>query len=129
MAYEKFIAERGVRGETFLTPYVTVNKGGMSFNRHAKKMIGEGFNFVVFYFDTQVGKIGLWFWKESCPGSYALFWHKSGEKFIVNSKSFFKAYDIPERIKKCNSRHFPLETDEENKKNNDFYCIRLEPSK
>jgi len=41
MAYEKFIPERGGRGSMFLTPYVTINKGGMSFNRYVKEMIGD----------------------------------------------------------------------------------------
>lgn len=129
MAYEKFIPERGGRGSMFLMPYVTINKGGMSFNRYVKEMIGDKFNYVAFYFDKEASKIGLWFWKDSCPGSYALLWHKSRESFIVNSKSFFRAYDIQEIIKKFNTRHFPLETDEENKKNNDFYCIQLKPAK
>ena len=129
MAYEKFIPERGGRSSMFLTPYVTINKGGMSFNCYVKEMIGDKFNYVAFYFDKEAGKIGLWFWKKSCPGSYALNWHKSGERFTVNSKSFFKAHGIHERIEKCNTWHFPLEIDEENKKNNDFYCIRLESPK
>ena len=129
MAYEKFISSRGGQGKTFPAPYVTVNKGGMSFNRHAKKMIGDGFNFVVFFFDKQASKIGFWFWKDACPGSYALIWHKSGEHFTVNGKSFFKAYGIREKIEKCNRRHFPLEPDKESKKNNDFYCIQLKPPK
>ncbi|MBA7668224.1 hypothetical protein ES703_76333 [subsurface metagenome] len=129
MAYEKFIPDRGVRGSMFLTPYVTINRGGMSFNRYVKEMIGDRFKYVAFYFDKQTSKIGLWFWKDSCPGSYALIWLKNRETFTVNGKSFFKAYGIQEIIKKCDTRHFPLETDEENKKNNDFYCIRLKPSK
>ena len=61
--------------------------------------------------------------------AYALIQHEGHETFTVNGKSFFKAYGIPEKIKKCDTRHFPLETDEENKKNNDFYCIRLKLSK
>ena len=129
MAYEKFILDRGGRGSMFLKPYVTINKGGMSFNRYVKEMIGDGFKYVAFYFDKEASKIGLWFWKDVCPGSYALIWHKSRETFIVNGKAFFKSYDIPEKIKKCNTRHFPLEMDEENKKNNDFYCIQLKSPK
>jgi len=125
MAYEKFIPERGGRGDKFLTPYITINKGGMSFNRYAKEMIGDEFKFVVFYFDKEASKIGLWFWKDSCPGSYALIWFKNRETFTVNSKAFFQAYDIHEKIKKCNTRYFPLEKDEESKKNNDFYCIQI----
>ena len=69
MAYEKFIPERGGRGDKFPTPYVTINKGGMTFNHHAKEMIGEGFKFVVFYFDEETNKIGFWFWKDPCSGS------------------------------------------------------------
>ena len=130
MAYEKFMPDRGGRASMFLTPYMTINKGGMSFNRHVKEMIGDEFKYVVFYFDKEASKIGLWFWKDSCPGSYALIWHKSRESFIVNGKSFFRAYDIQEIIKKCNTRHFPLEMDEENKKkSNDFYCIQLKSPK
>jgi len=129
MAYEKFIPERGGRGSMFLGPYVTVNKSGMSFNRYVKEMIGDNFKFVVFYFDKQASKIGLWFWKDSCPGSYALLWFKNRNTFSVNSKSFFRAYDIQEIIKKCNRRHFPLEMDEENKQDKDFYCIQLKPPK
>ena len=130
MAYEKFIPERGGRGSMFITPYVTINQGGMSFNRYVKGMIGDGFKHVVFYFDKESSKIGLWFWKDACPGSYGLNWHKSREHFMVNSKSFFRAYDILEIIKKCNIRHFPLEPDEEeSKKNNDFYCIQLKSPK
>jgi len=129
MAYEKFIPDRGVRGSMFLTPYVTINRGGMSFNRHVKEMIGDEFKYVAFYFDRETGKIGLWFWKDACPGSYALIWLKNRDRFTVNGKSFFKAYGIQERIEKCATRHFPLETDEENKKNNDFYCIRLKSPK
>jgi len=127
MAYEKFISSRGLQGQMFVTPYVTVNKGGMTFNRHAKEMIGDGFKYVVFYFDKETTKIGLWFWKDSCPGGYALIHYKDREVFSVNSKSFFKAYEIIEKIKKCNTRHFPLELeqDEENKKNDDFYCIQI----
>ena len=127
MAYEKFIPERGGRGSMFITPYATINKGGISFNRYAKEMIGDGFKHIVFYFDKESSKIGLWFWKDSCPGSYALLWHKSRKSFIVNSKSFFKAYDIQEIIKKCNTRYFPLEkdTDKESKQSSDFYCIQL----
>jgi len=125
MAYEKFIPTRGGRATMFLTPYVTVNKSGMSFNRYVKEMIGGRFKFVIFYFDKETNKIGLWFWKDACPGSYALIWHKDRDTFAVNSKSFFRAYDIPEKIKKCNSRHFPLEKDEESKQNNDFYCIQI----
>lgn len=130
MAYEKFIPERGGRGIMFLTPYVTINKGGMSFNRYTKEMIGDGFKYVAFYFDKETSKIGLWFWKDSRPGSYALIWFKNRETFSVNSKSFFRAYDILEKIKKCNTRHFPVDRDEEeSKKNNDFYCIQLKPVK
>ncbi|NVM21409.1 MAG: hypothetical protein HWN68_06480 [Desulfobacterales bacterium] len=129
MAYEKFISARGGQGKTFPAPYVTVNKGGMSFNRHAKEMIGDGFKFVVFFFDKQASKIGFWFWKDVCPGSYALIWHKSRKHFTVNGKSFYKAYGILEKIEKCDTRHFPLEPDKESKQNNDFYCIRLEPPK
>ncbi|MBA7670842.1 hypothetical protein ES703_78989 [subsurface metagenome] len=129
MAYEKFIPERGGRGSMFISPYVTINKGGISFNRYVKEMIGDEFKYVAFYFDRESSKIGFWFWKDSCPGSYGLNWHKSHEHFTVNSKSFFRAYDIQEIIKKCNTRHFPLETDDENKKNNDFYCIHLKSAK
>ena len=129
MAYEKFMPTRGGQGERFSEPYVTINKGGMSFNRHVKEMIGDGLKFVVLYFDKETSKVGFWFWKDSCPGSYALIRHKNHETFTVNGKSFFKAYDIPEKIKKCNTRHFPLELDEENKKNNDFYCIQLKSPK
>jgi len=129
MAYEKFMPTRGGHGERFSEPYVTVNKGGMSFNRHVKEMIGDEFKFVAFYFDKEASKIGLWFWKDSCPGSYALIWLKNRETFIVNGKSFFRAYEIQEIIKKCNTRHFPLEKDEENKKSNDFYCIHLKSVK
>ena len=129
MAYEKFIPERGGRGSMFITPYVTINKGGMSFNSYVKEMIGDGFKYVAFYFDKETNKIGLWFWKDSCSGSYALIWLKNRESFSVNGKSFFRAYDIQEKIKKCNRRHFPLEIDEENKKNNDFYCIQLKSAK
>jgi len=125
MAYEKFIPARGGRGGKFVTPYVTINKGGMSFNNHAGEMIGDGFKFVVFYYDKESRKIGLWFWKDSCPGSYALLWFKNRKTFSVNGKSFFRAYDIQEIIEKCNTRHFPLEKDEESKKNNDFYCIQI----
>ena len=127
MAYEKFMPTRGGRGSMFPTPYVTVNKAGISFNRYVKEMIGERFKFVIFYFDKETSKIGLWFWKDACPGSYALLWHKDRDTFAVNSKSFFKAYGILERIEKCNARHFPLEPDKEGKKNNDFYCIQLKP--
>ena len=63
MAYEKYIPERGGRGSMFLTPYVTINKGGMSFNRYVKEMIGEKFKHIVFYFDKESSKIGLWFWR------------------------------------------------------------------
>jgi len=129
MAYEKFIPERGGRTPMFVTPYATINKGGISFNRYVKEMIGDEFKYVVFYFDKEIRKIGLWFWKDACPGSYSLLWFKNRDTFTVNSKSFFKAYDILEIIKKCKSRHFPVETDEENKKNNDFYCIQLKPPK
>ena len=129
MAYEKFIPERGGRGEMFSTPYVTVNKGGISFNRYVKEMIGDGFKHVAFYFDKEASKIGLWFWKDSCPGSYSLIWLKNRETFTVNSKSFFRAYDIEEIIKKCNARHFPLEKDEDNKQDKDFYCIQLKSRK
>jgi len=129
MAYEKFIPERGGRGSMFISPYVTINKGGISFNRYVKEMIGNEFKFVVFYFDKETSKIGLWFWKDSCPGSYALIWFKNRETFSVNGKSFFRAYNIEEILKKCNTRYFPLETDEENKKNNDFYCIHLKLAK
>jgi len=129
MAYEKFIATHGGRGKMFTTPYVTINKGGMSFNRSAKEMIGDKFKFVAFYFDKEASKIGLWFWKNSCPGSYALIWFISRQTFSVNSKSFFRAYGILEIIEKCNSRYFPLEKDEDNKQDKDFYCIRLKPSK
>jgi len=125
MAYEKFIPARGGRGDKFLTPYVTMNKGGMTFNRYAKELIGDGFKFVAFYFDKETNKIGLWFWKDACPGAYALLYYKNREVFSVNGKSFFRAYGIPEIIKKCNTRHFPLEKDEESKKNNDFYCIQI----
>ena len=103
MAYEKFISARGGQGKTFPAPYVTVNKGGMSFNRHAKEMIGDGFKFVVFFFDKQASKIGFWFWKDVCPGSYALIWHKSRKHFTVNGKSFYKAYGILEKIEKCDT--------------------------
>ena len=129
MAYEKFMATRGGKTRMFFGPYVTINKGGMTFNSYARKMIGDGFKFVVFYFDKATSKIGFWFWKDACPGSYALNWHKSREHFTVNGKSFFRTYDIPEKIKKCNSQHFPLELDNENKENNDFYCIQLKPPK
>jgi len=129
MAYEKFMATRGGKGTRFFGPYVTVNKGGMTFNSYAKEMIGDGFKFVAFYFDRETNKIGFWFWKDACPGAYALNWHKSGEHFTVNGKSFFRAYGIPEKIKKCNIQHFPLEPDKKNKENNDFYCIQLKPSK
>jgi len=129
MAYEKFIPARGGRGEMFSTPHVTVNKGGMSFNRYAKEMIGDKFKHVAFYFDKEARKIGLWFWKDSCPGSYSLIWFKNRQTFSVNSKSFFRAYGILEIIEKCNSRHFPLEKDEDNKQDKDFYCIQLEPPK
>jgi len=129
MAYEKFIPERGGRGPLFSTPYVTINKGGISFNCHVKEMIGDKFKQVVFYFDKETKKIGLWFWKDSCPGSYSLLWLKNRATFSVNSKSFFRAYDIQEKIKKCNTRHFPLEQDEENKKEKDFYCIQLKSAK
>jgi len=129
MAYEKFIPARGGRGEKFSTPYVTINKGGMSFNRYAGKMIGNEFKFVVFYFDKETNKIGLWFWKDSCPGSYGLIWFKNRETFSVNGKSFFRAYDIHKIIKKCNARHFPLEKDEENKQDKDFYCIQIKAYK
>jgi len=129
MAYEKFIPARGGRGDRFPTPYVTINKGGMSFNRYAGEMIGNEFKFVAFYFDKETNKIGLWFWKDSCPGSYALIWFKNRETFSVNGKSFFRAYDIQEKIKKCNTRHFPLEKDEESKKNNDFYCIQIKAAR
>ncbi len=129
MAYEKFMPTRGGHGERFSEPYVTINKGGMSFNRHVKEMIGDGLKFVVLFFDKEASKIGLWFWEDSCPGSYALIWLKNREAFSVNGKSFFRAYDTQEIIKKCNTRHFPLEMDEENKKNNDFYCIQLKSPK
>ena len=129
MAYEKFMVTRGGRGSMFLTPYVTINKGGMSFNRYAKEMIGDEFNFVAFYFDKATSKIGLWFWKDACPGGYRLNWHKSREHFTVNGKSFFRAYDIPEKIKKCNTQYFSLEPDKKNEENNDFYCIQLKPPK
>ncbi len=129
MAYEKFIPARGGRGEMFSTPYVTINKAGMSFNHYAQEMIGDGFKFVMFYFDREASKIGFWFWKDSCPGSYALIWHKSHKFFTVNGKSFFRAYRIAEKIEKCNTRHFPLELDKEGKQNNDFYCIQLKPPK
>ena len=125
MAYEKFLATRGGQGIRFFGPYVTINKGGMTFNRYAKEMIGDGFKYVAFYFDRETSKIGFWFWKNACPGGYGLNWHKSGEHFTVNSKSFFRAYDIQEIIEKCNTRHFPLELDEENKQDKDFYCIQL----
>ncbi len=129
MAYEKYIPERGGRGEMFSTPYVTVNKGGISFNRYVKEMIGDGFKHVAFYFDKEAKKIGLWFWKDSCPGSYSIIWYKHRDTFSVNSKSFFRAYDILEIIKKCNSRHFPFEKDEDNKQDKDFYCIQLKSAK
>jgi len=131
MAYEKFIPTRGGQGRKFFAPYVTVNKGGMTFNRYVKEMIGDGFKFVLFYFDKEANKIGFWFWKNACPGSYALIWNKYRESFIVNGKSFLRAYGILEKIKKCDTRHFPLELepDKENKQNNDFYCIRLNPPK
>ncbi|HEB36134.1 MAG TPA: hypothetical protein ENI18_09880 [Candidatus Aminicenantes bacterium] len=129
MAYEKYIPERGGRGEMFSTPYVTVNKGGISFNRYVKKMIGDGFKHVAFYFDKEARKIGLWFWKDSCPGSYSIIWYKHRETFSVNSKSFFRAYGIQEIIKKCNMRHFPFEKDEDNKQDKDFYCIQLKSAK
>jgi len=76
MAYEKFIPDRGGRGSMFLTPYVTINKGGMSFNRHVKEMIGDGFKYVAFYFDKEASKIGLWFWKMSVRVAT----HSSGSK-------------------------------------------------
>ncbi|GAH47252.1 unnamed protein product, partial [marine sediment metagenome] len=123
MAYEKFIPERGGRGSMFSTPYVTINKGGISFNRYVKEMIGEKFKYIAFYFDKESKKIGLWFWKNACPGSYSLLWFKNRETFSVNSKAFLRAYDIQEIIKKCNARHFPLERDEDNKQDKDFYCI------
>ncbi len=130
MAYEKFMPARGGQGKTFSGPYVTINKGGMTFNRHVREMIGDGFKFVAFYFDKEASKIGFWFWKDACPRSYALIWHKGREQFTVNGKSFFKAYNITERIEKCNARHFPLEQDEESKKkNNDFYCVQLKLTK
>ena len=129
MAYEKYIPERGGRGEMFSTPYVTVNKGGISFNRYVKEMIGDGFKHVAFYFDKEAKKIGLWFWKDSCPGSYSIIWYKHRDTFSVNSKSFFRAYGIQEIIKKCNKRHFPFEQDEENKQDKDFYCIQLKSAK
>ena len=47
----------------------------------------------------------------------------------MNGKAFFKAYEIHEKIKKCNTRHFPLEKDEENKKSDDFYCIKIKSAK
>jgi len=129
MAYEKFIPERGGRIPMFSTPYVTINKGGMTFNRYARDMIGDGFKYIAFYFDKETSKIGFWFWKNACPGGYGLNWHKSGEFFTVNGKSFFRAYDILEKIEKCNTRHFPLEPDKKNEENNDFYCIQIKPSK
>jgi len=129
MAYEKFVPERGGRGSMFSTPYVTINKGGMSFNCYVKEMIGEKFKHIVFYFDKETKKIGLWFWRDSCPGSYSLLWFKNRDTFSVNSKAFFRAYDIQEIIKKCNVRHFPLELDEENKQDKDFYCIQLKSLK
>ena len=129
MAYEKFMVKRGGQGKTFFGPYVTINKGGMSFNRYAKEMIGDEFNFVAFYFDKATSKIGFWFWKDACPGGYALNWHKSGEHFTVNGKSFFRAYSIPEKIEKCKTQHFPLEPDKKNEENNDFYCIQLKSPK
>ena len=129
MAYEKFVSTRGGRRVRLFGPYVTINKGGISFNSYAKEMIGDKFKFVMFFFDREASKIGLWFWKDSCPGGYALNWHKSGEHFTVNGKSFFRAYNIPEKIKKCNTQHFPLEPDKRNEENNDFYCIQLKPSK
>ena len=129
MAYEKFIPERGGRGEMFPTPYVTINKGGMSFNRYVKEMIGDGFKHIVFYFDKETKKIGLWFWKDSCPGSYSLIWFKNRETCSVNSKAFFQAYGILEIINKCNCRHFPFEKDEEEDQDKDFYCIQLKSRK
>ena len=129
MAYEKFMATRGGHGKKFFGPYVTINKGGMSFNRYVKEMIGNEFKYVAFYFDKETSKIGFWFWKDACPGSYALNWHKSREHFTVNGKSFFRAYDIPEKIKKCNTQHFPLEMDKDDKQDKDFYCIQLKPPK
>ncbi len=129
MAYEKFRSKRGGQGVRLFGPYVTVNKGGLSFNRYAKEMIGDGFNFVMFYFDKEASKIGLWFWKDSCPGSYSLIWFKNRETCSVNSKSFFRSYGILEIINKCNSRHFPLEKDEDNKQDKDFYCIQLKSPK
>ncbi|GAH45649.1 unnamed protein product [marine sediment metagenome] len=101
----------------------------MSFNRYVKEMIGDKFKYVAFYFDKETKKIGLWFWKDSCPGSYALIWFKNRETFTVNSKAFFLAYDIQEIIKKCKARHFPFERDEDNKQDKDFYCIQLKPPK
>jgi len=129
MAYEKFKPPRGGRGKMFFGPYVTVNKGGMSFNYYVKEMIGDKFKFVVFYFNREANKIGFWFWKNSCPGSYALIWNKNSDVFFVNGKSFFKAYDIAEKVEKCYTRHFLLEPepDKEDKKN-DFYCIQLKPT-
>ncbi len=129
MAYEKFIPTRGGHGERFSEPYVTINKGGMSFNRHVKEMIGDGLKYVVLFFDKEAWKIGFWFWKDSCPGSYAIIRHKSHESFSVNGKAFFKAYEIHEKIKKCDTRHFPLEPDKESKQSTDFYCIQLKSVK
>ena len=129
MAYEKFMAIRGGQGKKFFGPYVTINKGGMSFNSYVIEMIGDEFKHVAFYFDKETRKIGLWFWKDSCPGSYSLLWHKSREHFTVNGKSFFRAYGIQEKIEKCNTRHFLLEKDEDNKQDKDFYCIQLKPPK
>ena len=129
MAYEKFVPPKGGQGKTFFGPYVTINKGGMTFNRYVKEMIGDGFKFVVLFFDREADKIGFWFWKNVCPGSYTLIQHKNHETFTVNGKAFFRAYGIPEKIKKCDTRHFPLESDEKNKKNNDFYCVQLKPPK
>jgi|GEM_PF-1194795 len=129
MAYEKFMAIRGGKGKKFFGPYVTINKGGMSFNSYVTEMIGDGFKHVAFYFDKETRKIGLWFWKDSCPGSYSLLWHKSREHFTVNGRSFFRAYGIQEKIEKCNTRYFLLEKDEENKEDKDFYCIQLKSPK
>jgi len=129
MAYEKFVSTRGGQGVRLFGPYVTVNKGGMSFNSYARDMIGDRFKFVMFFFDKEASKIGLWFWKDSCPGGYSLNWHKSGEFFTVNGKSFFRAYGILEKIEKCKTQHFLLEPDKKNEENNDFYCIQLKPSK
>ena len=129
MAYEKFMAARGGQGMRIFGPYVTVNKGGMSFNSYARDMIGDSFKFVMFFFDREASKIGFWFWKDSCPGSYSLLSFKNREVFCVNSKSFFRVYGILEIVEKCNTRHFPFEKDEDNKQDKDFYCIQLKSAK